>query len=153
MILEELFCLIDDFCKEFIPQWQAELIDRGLAKKTWLCQMSASELMTILVLFHQQQYRNFKTFYIGHVAMYMKQAFPLLLSYSRFVEQMKRIIMPLFFLLMSFPKAKTGIYFVDSATIKVCHIKREKQHKVFKGLAKKKANPAWDGSLGLSSTF
>lgn len=144
MILEELFCLIDDFCKEFIPQWQTELIDRGLAKKTWQCRMSASEIMTIMVLFHQQQYRNFKAFYMGHVAMYMKKAFPLLLSYSRFVEQMKRIIMPLFFLLMSFPKAKTGIYFVDSTTIKVCHIKREKQHKVFKGLAKKsKSTMGW----------
>ena len=34
-------------------------------------------------------------------------------------------------------KTKTGLYFVDSTTIKVCHIKREKQHKVFSGLAKK----------------
>jgi hypothetical protein len=39
---------------------------------------------------------------------------------------------------------KTGIYFIDSMLIKVCHIKREKQHRVFKGLAKKgKSSIGW----------
>ncbi len=39
---------------------------------------------------------------------------------------------------------KTGIYFIDSTLIKVCHIKREKQHKVFDGLAKKsKSTTGW----------
>jgi transposase len=144
MILEELFCRIDDFCKEFMPLWEAELIAQGIARKTWQCQMSASEIMTILVLFHQQQYRNFKAFFKAHVSIHLRKAFPFLLSYSRFVEQMKRITMPLFFFLMSLPKIKTGIYFIDSTTIKVCHIKREKQHKVFKGLARKsKSTMGW----------
>ena len=31
----------------------------------------------------------------------------------------------------------TGISFIDSTPLKVCHIKREKQHKVFKGIAEK----------------
>ena len=55
--------------------------------------------------------------------------------------------------MMSLPKQETGIYFLDSTTIKVCHIKREKQNKVFAGLAKKKAGLAWVGFLGLSCIF
>jgi hypothetical protein len=31
----------------------------------------------------------------------------------------------------------TGIYFIDSTPLRVCHIKREKQHKTFKGMAQK----------------
>ena len=31
----------------------------------------------------------------------------------------------------------TGISFIDSTTIEVCHLRRERQHKVFKGLAAK----------------
>ncbi|WP_336912785.1 transposase [Runella sp.] len=30
---------------------------------------------------------------------------------------------------------RTGIYFIDSTKIEVCHPKRVHQHKVFKGLA------------------
>ena len=38
----------------------------------------------------------------------------------------------------------TGISFVDSTTMNVCHIKREKQHRVFKGLASKsKSTMGW----------
>ncbi len=67
MILEEVFCQIDDFCEQFIPAWENQLIDQGLASKHWQCQMTPSEIITIVVLFHEKQYRNFKTFYEGYV--------------------------------------------------------------------------------------
>jgi len=144
MILEELFCQVDDFCREFMPKWESQLISNGVQQKSWQCQMSASEIMTILLLFHAQRYRDFKTFYLQHVQTYLKKAFPKLLSYSRFVEQKKSVTMPLFFFMLSQAKDQTGIYFVDSTTLKVCHIKREKQHKVFAGLAKKsKSTMGW----------
>ena len=42
---------------------------------------------------------------------------------------------------MNFSKGReTGIYYIDSTSIEVCHIKREKRHKVFKGLAAKGKN-------------
>ncbi len=41
-------------------------------------------------------------------------------------------------------RQKTGIYFVDSTLLKACHIKREKQNKVFAGIAKKsKSTMGW----------
>ena len=137
MILEDLFCQVDDFCQAFMPDWERSLIDQVACRKAWQCQMAPSEIMTVVILFHQASYRNFKNFYIGYVQRFLKAEFPCLLSYGRFVEQKKRITLPLFFFMMSLSKSKTGIYFIDSTTIKVCHIKREKQNKVFEGLAKK----------------
>lgn len=144
MILENLFCQVDDFCQDFMPGWEQTLIDQSLCKKSWQCQMDPSEIMTIVILFHQASYRNFKNFYTGYVQRFLKAEFPHLLSYGRFVEQKKRVTLPLFFFMMSLSKTKTGIYFIDSTTIKVCHIKREKQHRVFEGLAKKsKSTMGW----------
>lgn len=144
MSLEELFCQVDDFCQIFMPQWEATLIDEGVSQKTWQCQMAPSEIMTIMILFHQRHYRNFKHFYTDHVARFMRTDFPRLLSYSRFVEQKKRITLPLFFFMLSRTKTQTDLYFIDSTAIKVCHIKREKQHRVFEGLAKKsKSTMGW----------
>ena len=53
-------------------------------------------------------------------------------------------MVPLCFFLQCFSGEKTGIYFINSTPIKVCHIKREKQHRVFKGLAQKaKSTIGW----------
>ena len=39
---------------------------------------------------------------------------------------------------------ETGVYYIDSTSIKVCHIKREKQNKVFKKIAtKSKTSKEW----------
>lgn len=144
MILEDLYCQVDDFCQAFMPEWHKSLVDNGVRKKPWSCQMSCSEIMTILLLFHQQRYRDFKTFYTKHVQLYLQKEFPKILSYSRFVEQMKSATLPLFFFMMDIPKVKSGVYFIDSTTLKVCHIKREKQHKVFDTIAQKsKSTMGW----------
>ena len=60
--LEELFCQIDDFCQSFEPQWQATLLSNGLKHRQRSRALSLSEVMTILVSFHQQSYRNFLAF-------------------------------------------------------------------------------------------
>ncbi len=100
--------------------------------------------MTIIILFHQSCYRNFKTFYIEQVSNHLSKYFPRLVSYNRFVELTKSVIVPLCFFTQSLTGERTGIYFIDSMLIKACHIKREKQNKVFKGIAKKaKSSVGW----------
>ena len=93
--LEELFCRVDDFCMDFMEEWETGLIEDQLCKKTWSCQLAASEIMTIMILFHQSHYRNFKHFYLGYIQLYYRSEFPNLLSYSRFVEQKQRIVIGL----------------------------------------------------------
>ena len=57
---------------------------------------------------------------------------------------MQSVMVPLIFFIQSQAKTKTGIYFIYSTTISVCHVKRANRNKVFKGLAKKsKSTMGW----------
>ncbi len=66
--------------------------------------MSTSEIMTIMIYFHQSHYRNFKHYYQREVQGHLKKYFPKAVSYNRFVELMPTILLPLCFLLP--PKEK-----------------------------------------------
>lgn len=60
MSVEELFCEVDDFCQVFILDWQRQQLSSGERKRRRDCRLTPSEMMTIIVYFHQSQYRNFK---------------------------------------------------------------------------------------------
>jgi hypothetical protein len=69
-------------------------------------------------------------------AKYLKPHFPSLLSDTKFIEVMPSVIIPLnIHLTTSFGKP-TGITFIDSTKIGVCHIIQAKRNKVFNGTAK-----------------
>ena len=136
----EIFFIIDEFDKNF----EKIVSDHSLVQNTDLKQrnrkstLSDSEVMTILILFHSGHYRDLKHYYINHVKKHMKSEFPQTVSYNRFVELQKKVVVKLAILLKMFCLGKcTGISYIDSTPIRVCHIKREKQHKVFKGFAQK----------------
>ncbi|MEM1281789.1 MAG: IS982 family transposase [Cyanobacteria bacterium P01_H01_bin.152] len=133
--LEELFCHIDDFCQQFEPQWQQQQLAEGVIHRHRQRSLSLSEQMTILVAFHQQHYRTFKAFYCKHVSVYWRSAFPALVSYNRFVEWMPSVLLPLCVYLKDCFGCCTGINFIDSTSLKVCHNRRIQRHKVFRGLA------------------
>ncbi len=57
--------------------------------------MSKSEVMTIMILFQLSGFRTFKHFYIDFVQQYMTQDFPNTVSYNRFVELKKQVVLPL----------------------------------------------------------
>ena len=88
MSLLELFCEIDDFCQIHEAEIHQQLLEDGIKKRNRRGTMSMSEMMTIVVYFHQQGFRNFKTFYLGYVWRHLHSEFPKLLSYSRFVQLM-----------------------------------------------------------------
>ncbi|QGO66440.1 hypothetical protein Psal073_01392 [Piscirickettsia salmonis] len=57
---------------------------------------------------------------------------------------MPSILLPLCFFIAAQGKTATGIYFVDSTILRVCHEKRASQNRAFKGLAKKsKSTMGW----------
>lgn len=134
-ILEELFCNLDDFCCEFEPQWRSQLLSQGLKTRRRDRQMSLSEIMTILVAFHQNHYRNFKHYYLDHVCVYWRNEFPRLPSYQRFVEWMPSTLLPLCVYLKRCCGKCTGISFIDATSIKVCHNRRIPRHRVFQKIA------------------
>ena len=93
--------------------------------------MSPSELMTILILFQQSHYRTFKAFYTEHVQYHLRGEFPQLVSYSRFVELMPRVLVPLAVYLHTQLGTCTGLSFIDATALAVCHNARIRQHRVF----------------------
>ena len=96
--------------------------------------------MTIMIYFHQMRYRDFKTYYTQFVQGYLRAEFPRLVSYTRFVELMPSVLVPLCAYLRSIYGECTGISFVDSTPIRVCHNRRIHQHKVFAELAARGKN-------------
>jgi Transposase DDE domain len=133
--LEALFCDIDDFCQVFEPQWQRLLLSDGGKRRNRARSLSLSEIMTILVSFHQQSYRNFKHFYEKHVRCFWQAEFPGLPSYQRFIDWLPSTLMPLCVYLKHCFGDCSGISFVDATCLKVCHNRRIRQHRVFEGLA------------------
>ena len=135
--LEALFCDVDDFCMSFEAQWKQKLLHYGKIKRFRGKSLHLSEIMTILIAFHQNHYLNFKHFYLDHVKKYWQGAFPGLPSYQRFVELMPSTLIPLCVYLKHCFGNCSGIGFVDSTSLKVCHNRRIKRHKVFEGLAQR----------------
>ena len=122
--------------------------------------MTASEIMTILIYFlalnqhltglgrfHQERHRDFlahktapnglfalKTYYQNHVCQYLSTEFPNLSSYNRFVEWIPRALIPLTAYLFAQLGSCSGITFVDSTPLVICHNRRIHSHKTFKGI-------------------
>jgi hypothetical protein len=133
--LEALFCHVDDCCRWFEPQWKQQLLGEGVQQRQRSRSLCLSEIMTILIAFHQSAYRNFKWFYTQRVCRDWRDAFPGLVSYTRFVEWMPSTLIPLCAYLRHCFGNCTGISFIDSTSLKVCHNRRIHTHKVFKPLA------------------
>jgi hypothetical protein len=141
--LVTLYCSVDDFWKQFRCDWEKHLIDSGKTARGPEPELSISEKMTIVILFHQSNYRTFKHFY-GYISDHFKSYFPKLISYDRFVHTMKNLFIPLFAYLLYRLGVVTGIAFIDSTSIAVCHNKRIRRNKVFKVLAKRgKTTSGW----------
>ena len=142
--LDDIFCDVDDFCRVFIPQWEKHQLADGSRKRQRHSRMTTSEIMTIIIYFHTSHYRNFKNYYLGYISRFYKDAFPDLLSYTRFLEVMPKALVPLTSYFTTLKGEPTGIEFIDSTSIKVCHNLRIPQHKTFKGIAERgKGTMGW----------
>ena len=134
----ELFCIIDEFYKVFDAENAGKLLlgEDGVKRRRRKASLSDSEIMTILLYFHFGSFRNFKHYYLFFIRGTLKSYFPNAVSYNRFVELESRVFFPLMFFLnlRAFGRC-TGITFVDSTMIPICHNLRRYANKVFKGIA------------------
>lgn len=133
--LEELFCSVDDFCQIFEPKWEHQLLGHNLQRRKRKRILCLSEIMTIMIGFHQSCYRNFKTYYLEKVQKHWQVYFPRLVSYNRFLEWIPSTLIPLCAYVRSCFGSCSGISFMDSTSLRVCHNKRISQHRVFQNLA------------------
>ena len=134
MSIVSLFCEIHDFFMMYETQlsthWlpnQATSETRGRRRK-----LHASEVMTILIAFHQSNYRTLKHFYQRHVCLYWCSEFPHLVSYTRFVQLQEEVLTLLTLYLYTRLGTCGGVSFVDSTSLPVCHNRRISKHRVFR---------------------
>lgn len=138
-----LFCEIDDFYKVFEKVWKNRSVGSGCVRNRRTL-LSAAEVMTILVMYHESGYKNLKSFYLREIAVHYRREFPHQVSYNRFVELQRRCVMPLYFYLVCKRGTCTGISFIDATALKVCHNLRIPSHRVFRGsAARDKSSTGW----------
>ncbi len=147
--LTTLFCSVDDFWKHFETEWKKGLIGNSKPITGPKPELTISEMMTIMILFHQSNFRTFKHFYL-FVCQNLRSEFPKLITYNRFVCIQKKLFIPLFAYLLHRRGHVTGIAFIDATSLRVCHNKRITRNRVFKGLAKRgKTTAGWFYGLKL----
>ena len=135
----EIYRIADDFCKE-IAQFQEKYMveDRKHKHRNKPNRMSDAEIMVILILFHSGGFRCFKHYYQEYVCKYLIHLFPRRVSYNRFVELEKEVLLQLtVFIKEVLLGTCTGISFVASTPLRVCRNQRILIHKTFKGLAER----------------
>ena len=133
MNIYRIYWFMDEFAKQF-NEWNAQqsLLEQGQRQRH--TRLSLAELLTIVIMFGYSPIKNFKWYYT-HYLPHKYPGYFTPLSYHRLLELLPRLLLPLIGLLHSLKGKQTGVYFVDSTKLAVCHNKRTDQHKVFKGLA------------------
>ena len=107
--------------------------------------MSKTEIMLIMILFHDSNYRCLKHFYQERGCKHLRHLFPKVVSYNRFVELEREVAVPLALFIKKVLLGKcTGISFLDSTPLRVCRNQRIHIHKTFKGIAQRgKCSMGW----------
>jgi hypothetical protein len=133
-----IFVSVDDFCLEFERPIEQLLLSgssdvKKRKRKAGLCD---AEIISLLIAFHSGGFRNFKFFYNQYACVHLRQDFPGLVSYNRFIELSHRCAVAFMLFLHYCARGQcTGISFIDSTPLRVCHNKRIKRNKTFKGIA------------------
>lgn len=144
MSLTQLFCDVDDFCKVFVPEWEKTQIENGEKKRRRKRSISTSEIITLIIYYHQSGYGTFKWFYLRYLPKNLSKSFPGAPSYNRFIELLPEVIVPLTAFMQSRCGKGEGIAFVDSTPLRVCKNLRIPRHKTFKDTAQRgKSSTGW----------
>jgi len=143
-----LFCCLDDFACLY-EIWERENFIPSPRRRNRQGKLSLGEMLFIMVLFHLSAYKDFKHFWLYGVEHEYRSYFGELPSYGRFVSLMPRLFMPLCLLLHSLREEQTGIYFIDSTKLAVCHNARSSRNRVLQAW-QNAAKPLLNGFMASS---
>jgi hypothetical protein len=135
-----LYCDLDDFYQAFAPVWQQHLLPAPGRHRRRTSRLSMSEIMTLVIAFHDSDYRTFKHFYRQEVCRHWPSEFPDLVRYQRLVECLPAVLVPLSAYLQTRLGNTRGIAFLDSLPLPVCHHRRIYNHHVFADYAQRGKN-------------
>lgn len=148
-----IFYFVDNFCKAFEPWYRKQQITEGTRKRNRHSNLSLSEVLTILLAYHQSGMSCFKYYYLD-LCDHHRDKFKGLVHYDRFIKHIKKAFPALICMFKSLEGEATEYMFIDSTPMAVCHNLRERKHKVFKGLAAKgKTSTGWFFGFKLHMVF
>jgi len=141
MLLTAIFYHVDDFCKEI----KKHLVERNRTKHVGRpASMSTSEILTIIIYYHHSKAKTFKDYYKIYILGIYRSAFYKPVSYNRFVELIGENLCFIAMFSLAQNASATGIGFIDSTPISVCHNRRIHSHKTLKGIAMRgKSSMGW----------
>jgi len=129
-----VYYLVANFCKIY-NEWENNKLITNEQKRHRQGKLSLCELLTIVLYFYLSPCRDFKNYYLYHLP-YKYRGYFTLPSYSRIIQLWPRLILPLVLLMQVLRGDDTGIYFIDSTKLAICHNKRTNNNKVFGKIAK-----------------
>lgn len=142
--LIELFVEVDDLCLAYKEYKQK--MGRPVTKNVRQPELTGPEVCTILAAYHYSGYKCFEYYYRELILDRHRDCFPDAPGYGCFVSLIPRSadLVYLWLLYSAGRSKRTGLYFVDSKKLQVCHLKREHSNKVFEGVARKgKTSTGW----------
>jgi hypothetical protein len=71
MSILELFCSVDDFWQQFAPNRHHDLLMSGQRQRLRPIQLHPSEILTMIIWFHQSHDQTFKAYYIEYVQRHL----------------------------------------------------------------------------------
>src|SRR5919112_5644485 len=111
----EVFCEVDDFCKAFVPQWEASLLGTGgPAPRGPHVDQRDHHAAACAPQFRFQASQELLS-RLCRAAGY----FPGMPCYEHFVSLQKSVFVPLVFFLVSHLGTRTGLYYIDSTALAI----------------------------------
>lgn len=150
-LLIKMYVEVDDLHLAYLA-WRTPGMVGKARRPTRTPALSVSEIVTIIAAYHLSGYKCFEYYYRELILDTYLPLFPQAPTYPRFVSYIKRAtpLLILWTMLKADQGMRTGYYFIDSKKLEVCHLKREKSHKVFRDQARKgKCSTGWFYGLKL----
>ena len=134
--LIRIFVSIDDFCNELSVYLEKYPVQRK-ALGRFEGRMSISEILSIIIFYHHSGYKCFQYYYLQMVEPELREYFPGLVSYKRFLTLIGKSAPHLYLLgkHQCLQYERTGIHYVDAKKLPVCDNRRINKHQTFRGLA------------------
>ena len=129
-----IYYLVDNFCKIY-NEWEKEKLLPSTKIRHRTGNLSLAELLTIVLYFYLSPCKDFKNYYLYFLPSKYSGYFKLV-TYSRIIQLWSSLALPLVILLQQLKGEETGIYFIDSTKLQVCHNKRTSSNRVFGRIAK-----------------
>ncbi|QES95587.1 IS982 family transposase [Orientia tsutsugamushi] len=129
-----VYYLIDNFYKIY-QKWERNRLIPSSNQRNRDGKLSLAELLTITIYFYLSPCKDCKNYHLYYLSHKYKGYF-CLPSYNRIIQLRPRMLLPLAILMHYLKGEETGIYYIDSTKLAICHNTRPSSNRVFNKISK-----------------